>query len=82
MTGPKDHSNLKFYGRIGIAPFLIGIWVLILSVLALRSVSQGANAWFVFTLSLTMTLCGLGAVLYGFWLDWRSRREAEGSRGR
>ena len=81
MIGSRDHSNLKFYGRIGIAPLLIGFWILILSVLALRTLPEGANAWLVFTLSLTMALCGLGAVVYGFWLDWRSQRQDGGEGG-
>ena len=75
MMGIRNHRNLKFYGRIGIAPLLIGVWILILSVLALPSVSQGSNAWSVITFSSTMASCGLGAILYGFWLDWRTQRQ-------
>lgn len=74
MKGFEKDSNLLAYGRFGIGPLLMGSVVVWFSVRAVREFPQQGDAWLALTLSATMTACGLGAILYGWCLDWRRKR--------
>ena len=74
MIGFEKDSNLLAYGRFGIGPFVMGAIVVWFSVRAVRQFPDEGDAWLALTLSTTMTLCGLGAIIYGWWLDWRRKR--------
>ena len=74
--GIKKDSNLLGYGRFGIGPLLLGSVATWFSVRAIREFPLEGNAWVALTLSVTMTCCGLGTIMYGAWLDWRRKRKA------
>ena len=73
MIGIRKDSNLVSYGRFGIGPLVMGAIALRFAVIAVRQFPQEGDAWLALTLSATMTACGLGAILYGWWQDWRGR---------
>ena len=74
MVGFKKDSNLFAYGRFGIGPLVMGAVVVWFSVRAVLLFPGEGDAWFALTLSATMTLCGLLAIIYGWLLDWRRKQ--------
>lgn len=76
MLGMKRDSNLLFYCRFGIALLLMGGVATVFSVQAVQQFGHEGGAWLALTLSVTMTGCGLGAILYGWWLDRRHSKAA------
>lgn len=74
MVGFEKDSNLFSYGRFGIGPLFMGAVVMWFSVRAVRQFPEEGDAWLALTLSATMTACGLGIILYGWYLDWRQKQ--------
>ena len=79
MIGIDKNSSLLFYLRFGVGTLVIGGVATWLSVAAVRQFPQEGNAWLVLTLSTAMAICGLGTILYGWWVH--KRDEAHGDRG-
>ena len=71
MLGMKRDGNLLFYGRFGIPSLVIGGVATVFSVEAVQEFGHEGGAWFALTISVTMTACGVGAILYGWLLDRR-----------
>lgn len=74
MVGIGKDSNLVAYGRFGIGPLVMGAVVMWFSVRAVRLFPEEGDAWLALTLSATMTACGFGAIIYGWWLDRRQKQ--------
>ena len=68
----RKDGNLQLMMRFGIGPLVMGGVVTPFAVIAVRRYPLEGDAWLALTLSITMMACGLGAILYGWWLDWRT----------
>ena len=79
MIKLRNDSNLLFLARFGVPPLIMGCVVTPFTVVAVRRFPQEGDAWLALTLSFAIMGCGLGAILYGWWLDWRSgQRRGQG----
>ena len=77
MMRIRKDGNLQFMLRFGIGPLAMGGAVTPFAVIAVRRFPLEGDAWLALTLSITMMGCGLGAILYGWWLDWRRERQSD-----
>ena len=81
MMGIKKDSSLLFYLRFGIGTLVMGSVATWFSVIAVREFPQEGDAWLVLTMSVIMTLCGLGTILYGWWVHQQEERHSDGEGG-
>ena len=78
MMGIGKDSSLLFYLRFGIGTLVVGGAATWFSVTAVREFPQEGDAWLVLIMSVTMSLCGLGTILYGWWVHRREEQHSGG----
>ena len=79
---PKD-SYLSVIGRFGIPPLIGGGAVTAWAVYSAKAgkIAINDNFWLGLTMSATITLIGVGILVYGWWLDRRENRPIRKEQG-